>query len=212
MPENRDSPPPAGGAAADRAAGKADRALLEALGRLRPTAEEPGKWRLYDLPESFPLVVGIREGKAAGQGHAQAQLAEPTPGAVIWGLAIPLAAKVWTLYTFQPESDAAGADSGRANIPIPPGSGRIVSMQVSQGGAITAFSGPDRTDQWRQFYDDWFGRHGWKAAGAWQRTGSSWLLRCTASDPRQPAVADIRLSPDGRGQCTGLLMTSPGEF
>ncbi|MGO8691285.1 MAG: hypothetical protein ACLQLG_16815 [Thermoguttaceae bacterium] len=203
---------PAGGAAADRAAGKADRALLEALRRLRPTAEEPGKWRLYDLPGSLPLVVGIREGKAAGHSDAQAQLAEPTPGAVICGLAIPLATKVWTLYTFQPDSDAAGANSGGANIPIPPGSGRIGSMQVSQGGAITAFSGPDRADQWRQFYDDWFGQHGWKAAGAWQRTGSIWLLHYTASDPRQPAVADIRLSPDGRGQCTGLLMTSPGEF
>ena len=84
---------PAGGAAADRAAGKADRALLEALRRLRPTAEEPGKWRLYDLPGSLPLVVGIREGKAAGHSDAQAQLAEPTPGAVICGLAIPLATK-----------------------------------------------------------------------------------------------------------------------
>ena len=42
-----------------------DPALREALARLKPTAEEPGKWRLYDLPESFPLVVGIRE---AGRG------------------------------------------------------------------------------------------------------------------------------------------------
>ena len=173
---------PAGAAAAATGRPGADRALLEALQRLRPAAEEPGKWRLYDLPEASP---GRRHpgGRAADPSDAQAQLAEPTPRAVIWGLAIPLAAKVWTLYTFQPDADAAGADSGVANIPIPPGSGRIVSMQVSQGGVITAFSGPDRTDQWRRFYDGWFGRHGWKAAGAWQQTGSSWLLRCTARTP-----------------------------
>jgi hypothetical protein len=203
---------PAGGPGAHRPAKGPDRALLEALGRLKPTAEEPGKWRLYDLPASFPLVVGIREGGRPGAGHAQPQLAETTPGAVIWGLAIPLAAKMWTLYTFQPDSDAGSPDSDLANIPIPPGSGRIVSMQVSQGGAITAFSGPDRTDQWRRFYDGWFVRHGWKAAGAWRQTGSSWLLHCAATDPRRPAVADVRLTPDGQGQCTGLVMTAPGGF
>ena len=43
-----------------------------------PTAEEPGKWRLYDLPGSLPLVVGIREGNGRGP-QATPRLSLPNP-------------------------------------------------------------------------------------------------------------------------------------
>ena len=85
-------------------------------------------------------------------------------------------------------------------------------MQVADGGAITAFSGPDQTQQWKRFYDGWFGQHGWKTVKSWRQTGSSWNVCYIVSDPRRPAIADVRLSPDGQGRCTGLLMTSRGSF
>jgi hypothetical protein len=219
------------------AAGTADATFLDALKSLKAAEEEPGKWRLYDLPNSFPMVVGVRVGKGdspnfagrkSGQspgrrkwgqspdhpaaGRAEAQLAETTSGVVIWGLAIPLSPKAWTLYTFQPDSDTGQPDSSLANIPIPPGGRRIVAMQVADGGAITAFSGPDQTQQWKGFYDGWFGQHGWKTVKSWRQTGASWNACYIVSDPRQPAVADVQLSPDGQGRCTGLLMTSRGSF
>ncbi len=230
------APPAASRGPKGRAATAADRELLAALKTLKPAAEQPGNWRLYDLPGNFPMVVGVRPGVGQGNraisaprksgqppgpkpgqspsasipANAEVQLAETTPGVVIWGLAIPLGPKAWTLYTFQPDADASRPDSGPADIPLPPGSGRIVSIRVAGGGAITAFSGPDRPGQWREFYDGWFGRHGWKAAGAWQQRGSSWRMRYRSLDPRQPAVADVRFGSDGRGQSTGVFLTSPG--
>ena len=180
--------------------------------QLKPTEEERGKWRLYQLPNDLPMVAGVRQDAAATQGRAASKLAEGTPAVVIWGLAIPRARQAWTLYTFQPESDAGQPNSGLASIPIPPGSCRIMAMQVAEGGGIAAFSGPDRTEQWKQFYDDWFVKHRWKPSGGWQQMGSSWHVRYTAADRRQPAAAEIRLSPDRQGRCTGLVMVSPGSF
>ena len=185
---------------------------LPALEALEPAEEERGKWRLYQLPNDIPIVVGVRQGTAATQGGATSKLAEGTPAVVIWGLAVPLASQAWTLYTFQPDSDAGHPNSGLADIPIPPGSCRIIAMQVAEGGGIAAFSGPDRAEQWKQFYDGWFGEHRWKPSGSWQQMGSSWQVRYTAADPRQPAAADLRLTPDRHGRCTGLLMISPGSF
>ena len=127
---------------------------------------------------------------------------------VIWGLAVPVDADMWSTYTFQPESNAGQPDSTISDLPVPPDGRRLVAMQVADGGAILAVSGPDRPEAWKQFYDRWFVEHGWKAARSWQRVGSSWYGRYTTSEPQQPGAADIRFGPDGRGQCTGLLMTS----
>ncbi len=206
------APAPAGAAGSDRAARARNAEVLATLRQLKPTEEERGKWRLYQLPNDLPMVAGVRQDAAATQGRAASKLAEGTPAVVIWGLAIPRARQAWTLYTFQPESDAGQPNSGLASIPIPPGSCRIMAMQVAEGGGIAAFSGPDRTEQWKQFYDDWFVKHRWKPSGGWQQMGSSWHVRYTAADRRQPAAAEIRLSPDRQGRCTGLVMVSPGSF
>ncbi len=183
--------------------------LIESLGQRKPVAEELGKWQLYELTGGLPMVIGIRLTPPAGDGLAKGmQLAEPARRVVLWGLAIPQAAEVWSIYAFQPWAGADAADSSFSNLPIPPDSRRLVAMQVAAGGAMVAFAGPDRSAAWKQFYDDWFLRRGWKSLGAWQPAGSSWRVRYTQGGPQQSAVADIRLTPDGLGRCTGLLMTS----
>jgi hypothetical protein len=200
--------------------------FLASLERLKPAAESAGKWQIYELPHGFPMVVGTRTGKggsdvsiatpstdeektvAGKQSPIAANLAQLPRRVVIWGLAIPMAAKVWTIYTFQPESDAGRANPGSANLPVPPEGRRLLSVQVADGGAILTLAGPDHPDAWMRFYDRWFVEHGWQAAGAWQRLGTSWHGRYTLSDPRRPETADVSFGPDGRGQCTGLLMTS----
>ena len=65
-------------------------------------------------------------------------------------------------------------------------------------------------EAWKQFFDRWFAEQrleGRKTAGrGWDRR---WYGRYTTSDPAgSRGLADIRFGPDGRGQCTGLLMTS----
>ncbi len=137
------APAPAGAAGSDRAARARNAEVLATLRQLKPTEEERGKWRLYQLPNDLPMVAGVRQDAAATQGRAASKLAEGTPAVVIWGLAIPRARQAWTLYTFQPESDAGQPNSGLASIPIPPGSCRIMAMQVAEGGGLPPFR--DRT-------------------------------------------------------------------
>ena len=182
--------------------------------------ESPGKWRLYELPDGFPLVVGVQDFPEAAspsppQDHAtpkhsrDSKLAPPPRRVVVWGLAIPMASQAWTLYTFQPEQVAGRQNARLPEISLPPNSNRLLAVQVGDGGgAVIAFSGSAGLETWKRFYDDWFAGQGWKAAAPWQPAGASWLRRYAAADARLAASAEIRLGPDGRGQNTGVVMTS----
>jgi hypothetical protein len=179
--------------------------FLASLSKLKPSDEQPGKWQLYELPYGFPMVVGVRPPPPGAGG----QLAETPRRVVIWGLAMPAGAQTWTVLVFQPDSDAGGPIAAPSGLPIPPDSRRLVAMQAADGGAIVAFAGSERPEVWKQFYTDWFARHGWKATEKWRPTGSSWHAQYTAAAAvASAAVADISLSSDVHGQNTGLLTTS----
>ena len=84
-----------------------------------------------------------------GPGRAETNLPKP-PRRGNLGIGGPACAKVVDTIYISAGFGRRRPDSGLANIPLPPGSGRIVSMRVAEGVAITAFSGPDRPDQWRR--------------------------------------------------------------
>ncbi len=185
--------------------------LPPGLEKLKPAAEAAGKWRLYAIEGGFPMVAGVRQFSQNPPDKAGSNLAEPPRRVVIWGLAVPVAAKVWTLCVFQPI-----AGDGRSKpelfpsrIELPPGSRKLVSMQLGDGGGIVAFTGPEPLAAWKQFFDRCFAQRGWKTDG-WRRAGSTWQARFVAPAARRAAMADIRLSPGGQGKCTGLLTTWQG--
>ena len=114
--------------------------FLASLGRLKAAEESPGKWQLYELPNGFPMVVGTtgsqksnvaqdsRRRKPTIRGNSGSEppasaggndfnsltvtkLAEMPRRVVIWGLAVPVDADMWSTYTFQPESNAGQPSS-----------------------------------------------------------------------------------------------------
>ena len=73
----------------------ADARFLTFLAGCTPVDQEPGKWRLYELREAFPMTVGVLT-----RPNTQDRVA-------VWGLAMPMGAKLWTLNTFQQVPSAA---------------------------------------------------------------------------------------------------------
>jgi hypothetical protein len=172
----------------------ADDRFLTFLAGSTPVDQKPGKWRLYELNDAFPMTVGV----------ATTSLAEHR--VVVWGLAMPTGDKQWTLSTFQSEVCSTGGQSGLSDVPLPPGSRRTLSL-LATGGGIIAFSGPDRSVEWKNFYDEWSAHQGWQQVASWQPTGTAWYAKFATPDD----LIDIRFGPDGHGGLSGLLMITPQE-
>jgi hypothetical protein len=171
-----------------------DDRFLAFLADSTPVDQIPGKWRLYELNEACPMTVGV-----ATSNPAEYRV-------VVWGLAMPTGDKQWTLSTFQSEVRSIGGQSGLSNVPLPPGSCRTLSLLATGGGIIT-FSGPDRSVEWKNFYDEWSAYQGWQQVASWQPTGAAWYAKFAAPDD----LIDIRFGPDGHGGLSGLLMMTPQE-
>jgi hypothetical protein len=204
----------------DGAADAAEQDVLKRLAAEKPAAEEPGRWRLYQWSEGFPLVSGIlnvsgtlrvpiKSGIRSMPDTLGTSLAEPTYRVVIWGIGVPTSAAAWTLYVFQPGRDRSASGQGAAKVPLPPGSRRLASVG-SAGSTITAFSADnDLGGSARQFYDRWFAEHGWIAAVPWQRSPVGWQARFELVGGSPAIAVDIRLGSDAQGRGTGLIMESP---
>jgi hypothetical protein len=185
---------------------QAERDLLAKLQDRRPIEQEQGKWQLYELSEGLPMVVGTREMPAPSSAVGGSGLAQTTRRVVIWGLAIPAGLEAWTVYTFQPVSSSDSLPGEGPEVPLPPGSRRLVSLRTADGGAIAAFAGPEQPDAWVEFYRAWSVRHDWKPVQDWQRVGSRWHARYTSATGEPPTWIDVQFGPDGRGQYTGLVV------
>ena len=191
--------------------------LLQRLGGQRPVAEQQGQWRLYEWGQDHPIVIGTR---AVGRtGHDTGN--NPAPGArtsldetvyrvVIWGLAIPVAPDAWTLYLFQAGGTTQEPGQPDAEIPLPPGGHRLVSIRAAAGDAITAFSA-DEGNAVREFYDRWFAEHGWVAAAGWQPIAAGWHVRFERRSTGPALAVDLRLGMDSPGRWIGVLMESEFE-
>lgn len=179
---------------------KTETDFLASLARRRPVEQQPGRWRLYELAEGLPMVVGTREGPAADVQRV-----------ATWGLALPAGPDQWTLYAFEAGDVGDETAADVPEIPFPPDGRRIVALRVAGGGAMATFAGRDGPPAWARFYDRWFAERGWRATAAWRQTGDVWLARFTAPGSPPAAAVDLRFSPDGRGGATGLLMIAPSS-
>jgi hypothetical protein len=127
---------------------------------------------------------------------------------VVWGVAIPTAGDVWTLYLFQP-GKANGAGEGGIETPLPEGGHRLLSI-CGSGEAMTTFSTADAASS-RQFYDEWFAAHGGQAIDGWRRIAGGWNARFEIRSEVQSLTVDIRLGTDSQGGWTGLIMERQRE-
>jgi hypothetical protein len=189
--------------------GGAEEGFLRQLAARDPVEQEPGKWRLYELDESLPMMVGTQPEAAVVDSSAGQNLAAGGQRVVVWGLALPAGPEMWTLFSFQPEILASQPVGPVPELPLPPASRRIVSMRVAGGGAMLIFEGPQEPKTWIDFYDGWFGSHNWKRSGVWQRFGARWHARYTAPGQGSGGAVDVHFGGDVPGRSSGLLLVFP---
>ena len=182
--------------------GPAQRRLLARLEGDDPVEEQAGKWRLYQLDEAFPMVVGVDTSRNYGA------------RVVTWGLGLPVSEGQWTLYALKRVDESGQTPAVLGEVPLPPESNATMSMAIADGGAMVAFSGPalpeaTKPEKWTRFYERWFTAHGWQSAIGWQRTGPAWHARYTAPRDERAGSVDVRLAADGHGGFAGLLIVTP---
>ena len=188
---------------------EAEEKLLDSLLNREPVDQEPARWGLYQLDQSFPMVIGTREAAPGPPANHACQVAGSGRRVVTWGLAVPMSQGAWTLYTFHPTGPSSGLQPGLPELPMPPASRRILALQVAGGGSITALAGPAQPETWKRCFDRWFETRGWAAAGNWDHAGSRWS-RCYVEKTEGPAArADVQLAADGSGGMSGLLLVTP---
>lgn len=192
----------------DERPGEAEATFLGRLAARDPAEQEPGKWRLYELDEGLPMVVGTQS-RAAANAPPNADVSAAGHRVIVWGLALPVGREAWSLFTFQPEVAAGGHAAALPEVPIPPQCRRTVSMRVTGGGGIVAFEGPPEPNAWIRFYDRWFATHNWKTAGGWQQSGQRWHVRYDAPGPAGRWEVDVHFGSHGPGHGTGLLIMTP---
>lgn len=186
-------------------AAQGEQRLLDALRKHNPADREAGKWRLYELEDHFPIVVGVREPEANGATPGQ-NVAQEGSRVVTWGLAVPMSAGNWTLYTFHQTSPSAG---GSQDFGVPPNGNVALALEVEGGGRLMAVRGPARMEVWKSFYDQWFADRGWTAAGAWRQVGQTWSRRYWEKSEQRAGRTDVQFGEDSRGGVSGLLLYAP---
>ena len=164
---------------------------LDFLTGLTPVDQKAGKWRLYELHDAFPMAVGVNSKEDR---------------VVVWGLAMPMDDRQWTLSTFHAGISTMEGHFSKCEIPLPPGGQKVLAMSAADG-RIIAFSGPDQTDQWKQFYDGWFAHTGCKPT-SWRQMGTTWCAKFAG----QGDLVDVCFGPDGHGGLRGLLVMTPQQL
>jgi hypothetical protein len=176
-----------------------DRLLARADG-LTPVAQEAGVWQVYVFDERFPMTAAFRQ-FAAGTDDA----ASERPRLVCWAMAMPAGKETWNMYVFQGAANGRSAPADRADVPLPPGTHRNLSLRDEQGSAIIGFSGNDSAGQWIKFYDDWFTDRGWSSGEGWLTSTSAWSARFDEPGGSAGRRVEIQFARDGYGELSGLL-------
>ncbi|NLE40095.1 MAG: hypothetical protein GX621_18925 [Pirellulaceae bacterium] len=202
----------------DRPVGDRERDLLAKLTQETPTAQEPGRWRLYALADEFPMVVGVVDAPRPPSRHP-AQVGEgmtpeepPTKGGRIglWGFGFPSSSGGWTLYTFLSGEDRPDEVAAEA-IPLPPGVEPTLSVGAGKEVQLAAFSGLVELGPCRGFFDRWFAENGWTTDDGWRESAGgihATFRREDAAGGRAAGnrLADVHLARDAeQGRVRGLV-------
>ena len=183
---------------------KNEKQFMDELMDRTPIDQEPGKWRLYEISESLPMIVGLTRMRLPATSNESRYEYRIT----IWGIAMPMQQLQWTLNIFQSNMASGERNSRWNDVPMPPGSRKILSLSEAKGGGIVSLRGSGRAAEWKRFYTDWFTRRGFSSTG-WYSTGDSWYAEFSGLNDDS---IHIRFGPDNRGGLSGLLMISSQEM
>jgi hypothetical protein len=175
--------------------GPAERRFLEWISASKPAEEEPGRWRLYEFEDAFPMIVGTRpaDQAVASAGHR----------VVTWGIAVAGGPQEWTVFAFHPA--ATGAGEGSVGMPLPPHCRMVLSMEVA-GGGVMAFQGPLQAEECKTFFDSWCQEHGWRTAEGWRQQGPAWQLHCT---DKAGGLLNVHFRPEHHDELSGMVLLTP---
>jgi hypothetical protein len=185
-----------------RNADEAEIDLLNRIAGLTPTAEEAGVWQVFVVDERFPLVVGVKCGApAAGpvDDHQGRRL-------VCYGLAMPIGERSWTLFIVKGSVAGSKSPARSADIPLPPGAARTLSLRDERGSVLMGFSGTAAPEEWIKFYEDRCSERGWTRSDAWSAGNESWSARFAR---REGGWVDVRFAKDRHGELAGVLQVIP---
>jgi len=201
------------GTTAEEPAGPAEIGLLKSLAGRTPVEQEPGQWQLYQLDEPIPLVAAARVGhikppemtNASGGGP----VAQPALRVVAWGLALPMGDRDWVALGFRPRGLPLRPEGPLAEVPLPPGSRKTLSVQAAGGGSVVSFQGDAGLEAWTTYYDTWSQQAGWTAARGWEQVGTTWRRRFARTTGGVAATLDVLLGPGQPPQVKGLAIVTP---
>lgn len=188
--------------------GPAERELLRRIASQPPVREQAGQWRLYALDAGFPMVVGTREvGEGAGPGNDK--VAKPTQRVVILGMATPSGDQHWITYTFHSHPPAEGGWLAGQELPIPPGSRKLMAVRATDGAGMAVFQASFPQDEWSQFFDAWLRTHGWEASQGWVNRGSTRSLHTVRRKGKAWERIDVLVASSPSGEATGVVFLTP---
>lgn len=177
----------------------AERSLLEHLGSHRPDQSRSGRWRLHRLEGPLPIVLGTRSVEADfSAAHAWR--------VVCWGLAVPSGESEWTLVTLR--ATAAPGEGALPGIELPAGCRRILALGTPAGDGLTTFAGDGAADGWREHFDGWFERQGWRRMGNWTVWETGWTAKFVREREPPGASADVSFQRTADGRWNGVVHTT----
>ena len=173
--------------------------------RLQPFEEERGRWRLFQIDQPLPIIVGVRDDAAVLSKRKSPEKGHPARSAhvVCWGMALRQGKAAWTLYTFRVAPALPGGSLSGELPPLPAGARRLMSLREDAGGALVGFSGYGSPEAWRQSFDDWFETHHWKSTG-WKGSGANWSAQFSRSDAAGGSIV-VQFGSSGGTGLTGIL-------
>ena len=196
-----------------------ERAFLERAAAREPIEQAPGRWQLHQYDGTFPIVVGIGLFPASAsenRGSAERPLAEPARRVLAWSLAAPAGGNEWTLYTWRagqvgqagkPDLQVTGQarEGGTAEVPLPPGSRRTLTLGNGADEATLGFAGNGDPRAWQQHFDRVAADRGC-ARGDWQATAGSWRLSYRTSVRERETAIDVHFSEHSGSELVGLVI------
>lgn len=184
-----------------------ERKLLELVARRQPLESgEGGAWELFELEEPLPIIVGVR--KLPEKASTGEDSSTPSRRVLVWGTVIQNGESAWNLYTFQSRTVADRQAAGTHDVPLPSGSRRLMSLTSASGSSWLAFQTAESCDRSQSFFAERLTLTG-ASSVAWSQLDKNWQGVGTWRGAKDRLF--IRLAPDGRGGCTGLVVLEPAK-
>lgn len=185
--------------------------FLALLAEREPVEQQPGQWALYEYGDSLPLVVATGPSAHAMPGTQQGEQ-NRTVRVLAWAIGMPRDVNAWTIISAGASSLASGEAPDETDLPIPPGSERLLCLRGADDRILISFRGPADAERWRAHFRHWLTLHGGRVLPTRDLASEWWQMRGELGQGDEARVVELRCGPsyvDGTGQCLGFLSSAP---